>query len=204
MYKLGGTNMAESVSTKKAIAKGFKELMGFKHFDKITISDITNRCHLNRQTFYYHFRDKYDLLNWIYYTEAICYLTEGLTFDNWSSRVCAMLTEMKRNDYFYINAFKSSGSAEFESYIHHAIRNMFVRIIDDVDPGLEIGREDRDFIADFYAYGVVGIIIDWAVGGMRESPESLRSRFESLVMGTRRLSLQRWTDSRGDRSRTGR
>lgn len=47
--------MSESLITKKAIAAGLKELMKRKSFDKITISDITNECGLNRQTFYYHF-----------------------------------------------------------------------------------------------------------------------------------------------------
>ena len=54
--------MPESVVTKQAIADVFKEIMDKKSFDKITISDITGKCGLNRQTFYYHFQDKYDLL----------------------------------------------------------------------------------------------------------------------------------------------
>ncbi|HAB61398.1 MAG TPA: dihydroxyacetone kinase transcriptional activator DhaS, partial [Lachnospiraceae bacterium] len=48
--------MSESMITKQAIARGFKQLMKEKTFDKITILDITKTCGLNRQTFYYHFQ----------------------------------------------------------------------------------------------------------------------------------------------------
>ena len=71
--------MSDSIKTKNAIAQGFKELMEKKAFAKITVSDITSKCGLNRQTFYYHFQDKYELLNWIFYNEAIEPFVEGLS-----------------------------------------------------------------------------------------------------------------------------
>lgn len=54
--------MSESLITKKAIAQALKNLCRDKAFDKISIADITTACGLNRQTFYYHFQDKYELL----------------------------------------------------------------------------------------------------------------------------------------------
>ena len=55
--------MKETTLSKEAIINSFKQLMRKKSFDKISISDITNNCYLNRQTFYYHFQDKYELMN---------------------------------------------------------------------------------------------------------------------------------------------
>lgn len=55
--------MSDSLITKKAIASGIKELTQKKSFNKISIRDITDQCGLNRQTFYYHFQDKYELIN---------------------------------------------------------------------------------------------------------------------------------------------
>ena len=54
--------MPESNLTKKAIALSAKELTKEKPYDKISISDIADRCGIKRQTFYYHFQDKYELL----------------------------------------------------------------------------------------------------------------------------------------------
>ena len=51
-----------SSATKIAIAYGLKELVKTKALNKITISDITEKCGINRQTFYYHFADMMDLI----------------------------------------------------------------------------------------------------------------------------------------------
>ena len=54
------------IDTKDVISQSFKNLMEKKSFDKITISDISDEAKINRQTFYYHFHDKYELLNTIF------------------------------------------------------------------------------------------------------------------------------------------
>ena len=53
--------MANSNITKKALAESLKELGSTRILDKITVADITEHCGVNRQTFYYHFNDKYEL-----------------------------------------------------------------------------------------------------------------------------------------------
>ena len=184
--------MSESLITKQAIADGFKGWMRSKSFDKITISDIAKSCGLNRQTFYYHFQDKYELLDWIYYNEAISVMTEGLTFENWSSRIYRMLTQMKKEDYFYINAFKASGQKEFEAYLFSVAKELFKEIIANLSGEKEIKLEDMDFIASFFSYGTVGIIVAWAQEGMRESPEFLKERFENLVVDSKNLAVKRF------------
>ena len=87
--------MSDSIITKKALASGLKELIKKKSFDNIIVSDITEICGLNRQTFYYHFHDKYELVNWIYYNEALKVITSDLTFDTWSEKVFKLLNIMK-------------------------------------------------------------------------------------------------------------
>ena len=51
--------------TKRALAESLKALLAQKPLSKITISDITAHCGMNRMTFYYHFQDIYDLIDWI-------------------------------------------------------------------------------------------------------------------------------------------
>lgn len=63
--------MADSNITKRALASALRELMEEVPFDKIQVTHICERCNMNRKSFYYHFRDKYDLLNWIFDTEMI-------------------------------------------------------------------------------------------------------------------------------------
>ena len=67
--------MADSNITKSALASALKELMETTPFAKITVSDICAKCNMNRKSFYYHFRDKFDLVNWIFDVE---YLTKEI------------------------------------------------------------------------------------------------------------------------------
>ena len=87
--------MANSNITKKALAQSLKELGSTKILDKITVADITNHCGVNRQTFYYHFNDKYELLNWIYTEDLFKPLTKDLDFFNWGDKLVGLLKYMK-------------------------------------------------------------------------------------------------------------
>lgn len=69
--KMEVMDVADSNITKRALAAALKELMEEKAFDKISVGDICEKCDMNRKSFYYHFRDKYDLVNWIFDTEFI-------------------------------------------------------------------------------------------------------------------------------------
>ena len=59
--------MSDSNITKNALAASMKKMMRRRPFEKISVSDICMDCGINRKSFYYHFRDKYDLVNWIFF-----------------------------------------------------------------------------------------------------------------------------------------
>ena len=63
--------MADSNITRNAMAAAMKALMKEKKLSKISISDICGACGMNRNSIYYHFKAKYDLINWIFYTEFV-------------------------------------------------------------------------------------------------------------------------------------
>ena len=57
-------------TTKRALEASLKKLLLRKPLNKITINDITEDCGVNRMTFYYHFKDIYDLVDWILVEDA--------------------------------------------------------------------------------------------------------------------------------------
>jgi probable dihydroxyacetone kinase regulator len=186
--------MSDSLITKKAIAAGMKELTRKKSFDKITVSDITQACGLNRQTFYYHFQDKYDLVNWIYYNDIISLVVDNLTYDNCIDKVHQMLTGMKAEDYFYGNTLKASVKSEFEEYLFKIVGELFSDIIGRIAKNSEMGEEEIRFIADFYAFGMTGTVISWAQSGMKETPEYICAQIENLVYGTEKFATARYQE----------
>lgn len=183
--------MSESTITKKAIADGFKSIMEKKPFEKITISDITSSCGLNRQTFYYHFQDKYELLNWIFYNEAITVFTDGLDFDNWSEQLLKMLIVIKNNSKFYTNALNTEYGNEFRNYLFSISSKLFNEVIDKIRNGY-IEDSDKKFISDFFAYGIAGSIIKWVTTGMKETPESIALHMKNLVNDCKNFVVARY------------
>lgn len=109
--------MADSNITKRALAAALKELMEEMPFSKISISDICSKCDMNRKSFYYHFKDKYDLVNWIFDNEFISIAKEKQYSEDMEliSDVCNFLYE---NHSFYRKAFEIEGQNSFADHFH--------------------------------------------------------------------------------------
>lgn len=69
--------------TKRALAASLIKLLSQKPLDKVTVKDIIEDCGVNRQTFYYHFKDIYDLVDWIFLEMASEFLEGKETYDTW-------------------------------------------------------------------------------------------------------------------------
>ena len=96
--------MAESGVTKKVLAYALKSLMETRPLNKITVGDICEACDMNRKSFYYHFQDKYDLVNWIFYTEFFDeFQVERTSSADALVRLCEFF---EKNREFYRNALK--------------------------------------------------------------------------------------------------
>ena len=63
--------MANNRITKETFARALQELLEERPLTKISVKDITEQCELSRNAFYYHFKDKYELINWIFYDDMI-------------------------------------------------------------------------------------------------------------------------------------
>jgi len=170
--------MKENRHTKQAIVAAFKELMKEKSFDKISISDITSRSYFNRQTFYYHFQDKYELMNYIYYYEIFVPLVTDLNEENYNTKFYEMFTKMKSEQYLYENAVQMNAEYGFVEYLYKVLKEL-----------LDLIFENKKAIdIKFYTYGIVGVILDWIKSGMKLSPKELSDWLEELLLDFKRRS----------------
>ncbi len=172
--------MAESLITKKAIADSLKSLTKEKSFDKISVKDISEKCGINRQTFYYHFVDKFALLEWIYQTELLEATLQDVSFENWREKFIDTLDAMRADKRFYINTINHTEDY-IQRYMIEQAGSLFIRAIDELDESSKVRDEQRRFISRFFAYGVCGIVIEWAVGGMQEEPEYIVGNLWELL-----------------------
>ncbi len=184
--------MSDSLITKKAIATSVKELMRKKQLQKISVADIVENCGINRQTFYYHFQDKYDLVDWIYYNEVVSAVTQNRTYEQWSDVVLDVLNIMHKEQYFYTNALSVTGQNAFQDYFFDVTKGLLYEIIDVLSQDNHIEEEDKNFIAEFYAYGLVGIVVQWARCGMLQPPEQIVQRLSNFIDDSKRYSAERY------------
>ena len=178
--------------TKRALESSLKKLLLEKPLDRITVSDITNRCQLNRQTFYYHFADKYALLGQIYKQEIFDPFTDGLTFENWNTHLLQMFETMAADAALYKNAVLHADD-EFRRFLFQSAATLFRDAVAKLNlrSGLQVSEEEQHFIADFFAYGITGTVLDWVRGGMRKTPDQLAAQLRHLAADCQKVAVER-------------
>ena len=141
--------MPDSNITKKALAMAMKELMEQIPFSKISVSDICEKCGMNRKSFYYHFKDKYDLVNWIFDVEFFQAVhVRDYNLPNWSWRFledsCQYFYE---NQSFYRKALQIEGQNSFVEHFRETLKPLLKMVVKNIlaDPQYE------EFCINFYS-----------------------------------------------------
>ena len=168
--------MADSNITKRALANALKELMTEGPFEKINVAHICQRCDMNRKSFYYHFKDKYDLVNWIFDTEFIAATSQKSMTDGWEfiTDLCVYLYE---NRSFYRKALKIEGQNSFSEHFQEMLSSVVEIYIHEI---LE-GENAQDFHVHFFSDGIVAAIKRWILDKNSIPPEEFIRLSKSCI-----------------------
>lgn len=181
--------MSDSLITKRALSQALIELCESKRFDKINIADVTSHCGLKRQTFYYHFTDKYDLLQWTYEQDALINLLNGIKIENWDKHVLNMLNQIVRNQKFYHNTVTADQSI-LNTCFCNITRGLFQDLFTRLDNKKLVCQEDKEFYSHFFSYGCGGVLLTWIQAGCFESAEEVAAKMARLAKDTQFLASQ--------------
>lgn len=181
--------------TQRAMAESLKKLLSQKTLDKITVKEITDDCGVKRQTFYYHFKDIYDLLEWTFIQEGEQFIDRDRICDTWQDVYLEVFRYIEKNRNFTINAYNSVGREHLERYLYQIVYDLIARFIRQMDGEGKIGRDDRDFICDFYKFGLVGIILEWLGRGMKEDPQVITGKLTRLLKRHIEMDLEKFTEN---------
>lgn len=177
--------MADSNLTKQAMATALKELMETEDFEKISVSDICERCHMNRKGFYYHFKDKYDLANWIFDTDFI-HLSQQHSLDimnmsySYEERWNGLLVVCKyfyENRNFYRKILRVEGQNSFSSYF----RDFMYPIMEHRILALVGSAEVPQMVLDFVVDGLMCVIERWLMDKNCITAEEFMGNLKTLV-----------------------
>ena len=119
-----------SQTTKRALEASLKKLLLQKPLNKITINDITEDCGVNRMTFYYHFKDIYDLVDWIMVEDAAKALEGRQSFENWTDAFLDILHQVQDNKVLVMNVYRSVSREQLEQYLYKLLDSMLRDFVD--------------------------------------------------------------------------
>ena len=176
--------MMSSLTTKKAIAYTFKDLLKEKPFNKITVNDISNQCNINRQTFYYHFQDIPDLVEWICIDDVDHLIKKKEGYETWEDKFLIVFKIMLEEKIFVENIYHSVSREVLRTNLYRLVYPIIYDEITKKSKGKSLREEDKKFITNFYKYAFVSIVFEWIDKDMYEDPEVIVSKVSHLVTGT--------------------
>ena len=179
--------------TKRALEESLKKMLLKKSINKITISDITEDCGINRMTFYYHFKDIYDLVEWSCVEDAARALDGKKTYDTWQQGFQQIFQAVLDNKPFVQNVYQFVNREQVETYLYSLTHNLLIGVIEEKAVGMQVRDEDKEFITDFFKFAFVGLMLDWIRNGMKKDPQQIIDRLSILIEGdiTRALNKYR-------------
>lgn len=172
-----------AVSTKEAFAAALKKMMAVKPMEKITVKDLVEICGVNRQTFYYHFDDIFDLLEWVFEEDAKRALPKEVVYEHWREDVIVFFEYLYENRSFVINIFNSHSRLYMLRFLKERLQSCIRAFADIVAKDMNIDRQDFDFVIEFYVNGVIGLISQWIDLGMpcNTVTADMKARFMHLL-----------------------
>ena len=159
--------------TKNALEESLKKFLLQKPLDKITISDLTTDCGISRMAFYYHFKDIYDLVEWSCIEDASQALQGKKTDDTCQEGLQQIFEGVLENKPFILNVYRSVKREQVENYLYSLTYQLIEGVVEEQSKNLMVTEEQKKFIADFYKYSFVGVMLDWIKRGMKEAPEEI-------------------------------
>jgi Transcriptional regulator len=172
-----------SQATKRALAASLKNLLLQKPLTKITINDIAEDCGISRMTFYYHFKDIYDLVEWACVEDAARALKGKKTYDTWQEGFLNIFHAVQENKPFIMNVYRCVSRERIEQYLNPLIHSLILGVVEEKSKEMAVSEPDKRFIASFYEYAFVGVVLEWIGGSMKEDPADIVERTSAVVHG---------------------
>ncbi len=157
--------------TKQTIVDRTKELAAQKAFEKVSVIEITRHCGISRNTFYYYFKDKYAVIEWIFQTEIEPLLAPCMNQLHWSESVIVLCEKMKTEKDFYISVLHDQDCRCLRQLLIDYYKVFLLKSSREHCEHLNVSEESRDIIARFYSHAVIGLVCDWAYAGMKKDPD---------------------------------
>jgi probable dihydroxyacetone kinase regulator len=164
-----------------AIADAIKKLAVEKDFKDISVQDIVLECGISRKTFYNHFQDKFQLVDWIFKQEIFGEILSTTTVKNWKQGSFMLCHYLSENKAFYLNVLRFEGQNSLKQYLYDLTESQIKLLVDELLDGQTIAERDMLFIIEFYYNAFIGTLSVWVQRDMKDPPDTIVERWCGLV-----------------------
>ena len=176
--------------TRQAISESFIRLLNQYPLDKITVRQIVEGCGVNRNTFYYHYRDIYALLQEIFDQEAAKVISNHRNYESWQEGLIESARFALENKQAVYHVYSSAHRDYFARYLDQVAGDLIHSFAVEQAQGLDVDPEDMHYIEIVCKYAVMGMIYEWVERHMRDDVEHIISRMGELFEGEVRRVLE--------------
>lgn len=166
--------------TETMLCVAFMELLKKYPFSKITIQKLAGQCGVNRQTFYYHFDNIYDLMSKAFEYELV-YESRIYEEVNWEYVMSSFLRWLKEHRAIIRNIL---ANAELP-YLKRAIYPLIARSISGISFSSENSqfteKQREEFCINFLTIGITQYVLEWVESDFREPIEDIVAHMSWLL-----------------------
>lgn len=168
---------------RRLISDTFSELVKTQDVDKSTVTMLIGECHISRQTFYYHFQDMDEVLEWTILEKSKQMLEQSIQAEEPEKALRVFVSFFKRN------------AVQMRKFMESRKRDRAVRILIDAliqylrgvierykSPEIKIDYDDMEVMLRFFACGMMGILIHYA-DNPQLSEEKLIEQIRRILTG---------------------
>ena len=174
-----------SLKTRLALANALRELLAEEKFDKITISKVAERAGMNRKTFYYHFRSTGALLAWMIENETIVAFTNVDLASDLTEVVNFSLDYLEKNRELFRAINSALGRGPVHKFLYKNMYPALLTAIEGADLKETLAPGFRDFVAEFYAEAIVGVLQNWLENPIPRDRNEITEYIFTLAEGAR-------------------
>ena len=143
-------------------------------------------------TFYYHFKDIYDLVEWVCMEDAKRALADNKTYETWQQGFVRIFDAVRENRPFIMNVYRCVDRGQVEKYVTPLTDNLIMGVIEEESVGMTVREEDKEFIARVYSYVFIGVMLDWIKDDMKADPKLIVDKLAILMKDSLADALRRF------------
>ena len=164
------------------IAENFTALLEKEDIDKITVKQLIEECHISRQTFYYHFRDIMDVLEWTFRRAATEAAEQSLESENHLDALRIFTSFVVENKNKLDRLVNSKNWIQIEGILVESVAMYLDKIARSKFSDIEISYDDMEMMLRFYASGMVVVILHYSRKNQLDEEKLIR-QIEKIITG---------------------